>query len=239
MKRALITGATGCLGQALGRRLAADGLHVILHTHQRHREALELCAELCRQGGSAEVTCFDLTQREPTHCALEELLKQGPIQVLVNNAGIHDDAVFPGMQPAQWQRVIDVSLSGFFHVTQPLILPMVRSRWGRIITLSSVAAITGNRGQTNYAAAKAALHGATKSLALELASRQITVNAIAPGIIASPMSAATFDQDAIARLVPMKRAGTPEEVAHLVAFLVSDQAGYMTGQILSLDGGMT
>jgi 3-oxoacyl-[acyl-carrier protein] reductase len=144
----------------------------------------------------------------------------------------------PGMQPQQWSRVIDVSLNGFFNVTQPLLLPMIRKRWGRIINISSVAAIAGNPGQTNYAAAKAGLHGATRSLSLELASRGITVNTVAPGIITSPMIADAFPQDAIQRLVPMKRAGRPEEVADLVAFLASDRAAYISGQIISINGGM-
>jgi len=146
--------------------------------------------------------------------------------------------VMPGMRAAQWSRVIAVSLDGFFNVTQPLLMPMIGTRWGRIVNLSSVAAIAGNRGQTNYAAAKAGLHGATKSLALELASRGITVNAVAPGIIASPMTAGAFPREAIDRMVPMKRAGEPGEVADLVAFLASDRAAYISGQIISINGGM-
>ena len=156
----------------------------------------------------------------------------------MNNAGIHDDAVFPGMRAEQWQRVIDVSLNGFFNVTQPLTMPMMRTRWGRIITISSVAAITGNRGQTNYAAAKGALHSASRSLSQELASRGITVNVVAPGIIDTAMSEGTFDAAAIARLVPMKRAGRPAEVADLVGFLASEQAAYISGQVISINGGM-
>ncbi|HCE07733.1 MAG TPA: 3-oxoacyl-ACP reductase, partial [Oxalobacteraceae bacterium] len=154
------------------------------------------------------------------------------------NAGIHDDAVFPGMQAAQWHRVIDVSVNGFFNVTQPLMMPMIRSRWGRIINVSSIAALTGNRGQVNYSAAKGALNAATKSLALEIASRGITVNAVAPGIIDSDMSKGAFDQQAIERMVPMKRVGKPEEVADLVSFLTSPRAAYITGQIISINGGM-
>jgi 3-oxoacyl-[acyl-carrier protein] reductase len=166
------------------------------------------------------------------------MLSAGPIQILVNNAGIHDDAVFPGMSALQWQRVIDVSLQGFFHVTQPLLLPMLRTRWGRIVNISSVAAQIGNRGQVNYAAAKGALISATRALALEVATRGVTVNAIAPGIIATSMSESTFDDAAIARLVPMQRAGTGAEVASLIDFLAADGAGYITGQVISINGGM-
>jgi 3-oxoacyl-[acyl-carrier protein] reductase len=178
------------------------------------------------------------TDATATASALQALLEQGPIQVLVNNAGIHDDAVFPGMQLAQWQRVLDVSLNGFFHVTQPLTLPMIRTRWGRIISITSVAAVAGNRGQVNYSAAKGALHAATKSLALEVASRGITVNAVAPGIIDTAMTQGSFSADDINRMVPMKRAGKAEEVADLVGFLASDQAAYISGQVISINGGM-
>jgi 3-oxoacyl-[acyl-carrier protein] reductase len=156
----------------------------------------------------------------------------------VNNAGIHDDAAFPGMSASQWHRVIDVSVDGFYNVTQALILPMIRTRWGRILNISSVAALTGNRGQVNYAAAKGALNAATKALSLEVASRGITVNAVAPGIIASGMGGSGFDAAAIASLVPMKRAGSAQEVASLVAYLASPEAGYITGQIISINGGM-
>jgi 3-oxoacyl-[acyl-carrier protein] reductase len=238
LRRALVTGGSGALGQAIARRLAAAGHHVIVHAHLGFAAAQALVAELCQLGGSAEAVQFDVVDADATGAALGLLLAAGPIQIVVNNAGVHDDAVMPGMARAQWDRVLDVSLNGFFHVTQPLLLPMIRTRWGRIVSLSSVAAILGNRGQVNYAAAKAGLHGATRSLALELASRGITVNAVAPGIIASPMTEAAFPPEAIERLVPMKRAGRPEEVAELVGFLVSDQAGYISGQVISINGGM-
>ena len=238
MKRALVTGASGAIGAAICARLAADGLHVIVHANRRLAEAERIAAGIRQAGGAAQAVAFDVTDPARTGEALQELLGAGPVQVLVNNAGIHDDAVLPGMKREQWTRVIDVSLNGFFNVTQPLLLPMMATRWGRIVSISSVAALMGNRGQANYAAAKAGLHGATKSLAIELASRGITVNAVAPGIIAGGMTDGLFDQEAIARLVPMKRAGAPAEVAALVAFLASEQAGYISGQVISINGAM-
>jgi 3-oxoacyl-[acyl-carrier protein] reductase len=238
MKRALVTGGSGDLGSAIARRLARDGLHVIVHANARLATAEAVAAAIRADGGSAEAIAFDVTDAQASAAALERLLEAGAIQVLVNNAGIHDDAVFPGMRSEQWHSVIDVSLHGFFHVTQPLSLPMARTRWGRIISISSVAAIMGNRGQANYAAAKGALHGASKSLSLELASRGITVNVVAPGIIASAMADGVFDKDALARMVPAKRAGTPDEVAALVAFLAGPDAGYISGQVISINGGM-
>jgi len=238
MKRALVTGGSGAIGAAVCRRLAADGCHVYVHANRRAEEALALAAAIVAAGGSASSVAFDVADGEATLKALQKVLEAGPIQVLVNNAGIHDDAVMPGMKPEQWSRVIDVSLNGFFNVTQPLLLPMLGTRWGRIVSVSSVAALAGNRGQTNYAAAKAGLHGATKALALELASRGITVNAVAPGIIESPMSGEAFGREVIERIVPMKRSGKPEEVADLIGFLASEQAGYISGQVISINGAM-
>jgi 3-oxoacyl-[acyl-carrier protein] reductase len=238
MKRALVTGGSGAIGGAIATALAAAGHYVIVHANSRLAVAEEIAAKITGLGGAAQAVCFDITNAAETDATLARLLAAGPIQVLVNNAGIHDDAVMPGMQAAQWSRVIDVSLNGFFNVTQPLLLPMIRTRWGRIINISSVSGIMGNRGQTNYAAAKAGLHGATRSLALELASRGITVNSVAPGIISSPANEDTFPQAVIDRLVPMKRAGLPSEVAALVGFLASDQAGYISGQQISINGGM-
>ncbi len=237
-KRALVTGGSGGIGSAICRQLALDGFHVIVHANRNLASAQTLVDEIKTVGGQAQAVAFDVTDAAATTAALEALLAHGPIQVIVNNAGIHDDAVFPGMQLRQWQQVIDVSLNGFFHVTQPLMMPMIRTRWGRIINITSVAAVTGNRGQVNYSAAKGALHAATKSLALEVASRGITVNAVAPGIIKTSMSEDAFDAPTIAKLVPMKRAGRPEEVADLVSFLASDRAAYISGQIISINGAM-
>lgn len=238
MKRALVTGGSGGIGAAICRRLAADGHHVIVHANRGLAKAAAVVAAIAAAGGSGEAVAFDVTERAASAAALEKLLDAGPIQILVNNAGIHADAVFPGMSGEQWDTVLDVSLNGFFNVTQPLTMPMIRTRWGRIINISSVAGIAGNRGQVNYAAAKGALHAAGKSLALEVASRGITVNSVAPGIIATGMIDGSFDAETIKKLVPMQRAGQPEEVADLVAFLASEQAAYISGQVISINGGM-
>ncbi len=237
-RRALVTGGSGGIGAAICKRLARAGHHVFVHANRGTEAASALVGEILASGKSAQTVFFDVTDPSGTRQALEALLNEGPIQILVNNAGIHDDAVFPGMSGDQWHRVIDTSVNGFFNVTQPLTMPMIRTRWGRIINISSVAALTGNRGQVNYSAAKGALNAATKSLALEVASRGVTVNAIAPGIIATQMSETVFDEDTIARLVPMKRAGLPDEVASLVAYLASEEASYITAQIISINGGM-
>ena len=234
-----MTGGSGAIGAAICRRLAAAGRRVAVHANRNLAQAERVAQNIRAEGGAAEAVAFDVTNEQETAGALERMLADGPVQIIVNNAGIHADAPMAGMSGEQWKSVLDVSLHGFFNVTRPLLLPMMGTRWGRIISLSSVAALRGNRGQTNYAAAKAGLHGATRSLALELASRGITVNAVAPGIIASPMAAQAFTDSAIASLVPMKRAGQPEEVAALVGFLASDDAGYISGQVITIDGAMT
>lgn len=237
-KRALVTGASGALGSAIARRLARDGASVLLHASSRPDAIEQLAAGIRAASGIAECHVFDLRSDEATAAACAAMLQGGPVQIIVNNAGVHDDAVLPGMRPEQWHKVIDVSLNGFFRVTQPLLLPMLRTRWGRILNISSVSALTGNKGQVNYAAAKGALNSATKALSLEVAARGVTVNAIAPGVIASPMADAVFDAALIQQMVPAKRAGTPEEVAALAGFLASPEAAYITGQVISINGGM-
>lgn len=238
MRRALVTGGSGGIGAAICRRLAADGCHVYVHANTNRDAAQRVAEDIIAAGGAASAAAFDVTDAQSTKASLDAILAEGVIQILVNNAGLHDDAVFPAMRSEQWHRVIDVSLHGFFNVTQPLTMPMIRGRWGRIVNISSAAAIAGNRGQVNYSAAKGALNAATKSLAIELASRGITVNAVAPGIIETTMIEGKFEDAIIERMVPMKRAGQPAEVAELVAFLASDRAAYITGQVISINGGM-
>jgi 3-oxoacyl-[acyl-carrier protein] reductase len=237
-KRALVTGGSGEIGAAICRQLAAAGHHVYIHAHENITGALSLAQKLKADGLLADSIAFDVTDENATRAQLEILLGEGAIQILINNAGVHDDAIFPGMSHHQWHRVMDVSVNGFFNVTQPLMMPMIGTRWGRVINISSLSALIGNRGQVNYSAAKGALNGATRSLAIEVASRGITVNAVAPGIITTAQTRTSFDAETIERLVPMKRAGRPEEVASLVRFLASDDAAYITGQIISVNGGI-
>ena len=236
--RALVTGGSGALGQAISETLARAGHEVWVHANSSLALAQETVQRIVAAGGAAHAIAFDVTDAEATRVALEDVLEGGALQILVNNAGIHDDAPMAGMTQHQWRSVLDVSLNGFFNVTQPLLMPMIRTRWGRIVNIASVAGIMGNRGQVNYAAAKAGLIGATKSLAQELASRGITVNAVAPGIIASPMIEEAFAPERIKQIVPVGRAGEPDEVAAMVAYLASDAAAYVTGQVLSINGGL-
>lgn len=234
-RRALVTGGSGAIGAAICRALARDGVEVIVHANRRLDEARRIAAEI----GSPHAIAFDVADRAAAHAALEPLVEEEPIHIVVNNAGVHDDAAFPAMRPEQWERVIAVSLHGFYNVTQPLVMPMVRARWGRIVSVTSVAAEIGNRGQVNYAAAKGALHAATRSLAREVGSRGLTVNCVSPGLVDTPMSAGLFEPAAIERMVPLQRMGRPEEVAAAVAFLASEAAGYITGQVVPVNGGMT
>jgi len=238
-RRALVTGGSGAIGAAICRALARQGCEVLVHGSSRAQAAAEVASGIVAAGGRAKSVAFDIRDGDATRAALEAIVEEAPVQVLVNNAGIHEDAAFPAMGAESWHRVIDVCLNGFYHVTRPLVMPMVRSRWGRIVSITSVAATLGNRGQANYAAAKGGVEAATRTLARELGSRGITVNCVAPGIIATPMSAEAFDAERVSALVPLQRQGTAEEVAAVVAFLASDAAGYITGQVVPVDGGMT
>jgi 3-oxoacyl-[acyl-carrier protein] reductase len=238
LRRALVTGGSGDLGGAICRALAAANYHVVVHANGGLDRAELVAAAIRAVGGSAHAISCDVTDATAAQAALDTLLRDGPIHAVISNAGVHDDAPMAGMSAEQWHRVIDVSLHGFFHVVQPLLLPMARARFGRVVAVGSVAGQLGNRGQANYAAAKAGLHGAVKSLAREMASRGITANVVAPGVIESRMTAADFPPERIRAMVPAQRAGTPEEVAALVAFLCSDSAGYINGQVIGINGGM-
>lgn len=239
MSRALVTGASRGIGAAIARALARAGHEVVLNYRTQHEQAERVRAEIEEAGGRALLACFDVRDGEATRAAIAQLLAQDePIEVLVNNAGIAKDNAFPSIPFADWEAVTRTTLDGFYHVTQPLVMPMVRRRRGRIINISSISGVRGNRGQTNYAAAKAGLIGATKSLAIELAKRNITVNAVAPGLIDTEMLADAPVEHAL-KLIPMARLGRAEEVAELVAFLASEKAGYITGQVIGIDGGLS
>jgi 3-oxoacyl-[acyl-carrier protein] reductase len=237
--RALVTGASRGIGAAVAEALAAAGHPLILNYQSREDAAREVKARIEAAGGTAELCPFDVTDRQATADALEALLsdKSAPIGVLVNNAGVVRDALLPVLGPDDWDLVLRTSLDGFYNVTKPLVMPMVRKRWGRIITVTSVSGQIGNPGQTNYSAAKAGLAGATKALSKEIARRGVTVNAVAPGLVETDMIAGA-PLDEIVKAIPMRRLGKPEEVAALVAFLASDAAGYITGQVIGINGGL-
>lgn len=235
--RALVTGGSGDIGAAICHALAESGLTVIVHAGSNIERAQHVAAEILTNGGEAQSVQFDLTDSHATETSMAKLLAQSPISVVVHNSGIHDDAPMAGMSAEQWLKVIDVNLNGFYRTTQPTLLGMARQGWGRVIAMSSVAARLGNRGQSNYAAAKAGLHGSIISLAREMGARGITANAVAPGLIDTSMTAETNLDHAMA-LIPAGRMGTPKEVADLTAFLCSESAAYINGQIIGIDGGM-
>lgn len=235
--RALVTGGSGEIGAAICRALAADGLHVIVHAAGGIERAERVVNSIAEAGGSAEVARFDLTDGESARAIVADLAETEPLGVVVHNAGIHDDAPMAGMSPEQWQRVVDINLGGFYSVVQPALLGMARLRWGRVIAISSVAARLGNRGQVNYAAAKAGLHGAVASLAREMANRGVAANVIAPGVIDTGMLG-ELDRDSLLAAIPAGRFGRPEDVGTLATFLCSDAAAYINGQVIGVDGGM-
>jgi len=237
---ALVTGASRGIGAACARALSEAGHPVLVNFREREDAALAVKAEIERSGGRAELLRFDVRDAAAVDAALAPWLADGaePIGVVVNNAGVTRDAPFPAMERAAWDDVMHTTLDGFFHVTRPLVMPMVRRRWGRIVNVSSVSGTLGQRGQVNYAAAKAGLVGATRALARELAKRGITVNAVAPGLVDTEMLEGA-PVDKLLELVPMRRLGRPEEIASVVAFLASDAAAYVTGQVIGIDGGLT
>lgn len=235
----LVTGASGGIGRAIALRLAADGYQVALH-YSRNLDGAEETARLVEETGSnCRLISFDQSQREQTRNALEtDMAEHGAYYGVVCNAGITSDAAFPMMTDDDWDHVIEVNLGGFFNVLQPVVMPMVRRRKpGRIVTLSSVSGLMGNRGQVNYSASKAGVIGATKALAIELAKRQITVNCVAPGVIETEMTD-KLPIEQVLDAIPARRAGTPVEVAALVAFLCSADAAYITRQVISVNGGL-
>ena len=238
-RRVLVTGASGGIGGAIARRLGAAGFELCLHYHRSAAKAEALAREIAAAGGKARTLSFDVADREAARAALEaDLEAHGAYWGAVCNAGVTADNAFPAMPGADWDRVIATNLTGFYNVLHPLVMPLVRLRdGGRIVSIASVSGLMGNRGQTNYSAAKAGLMGASKALAVELASRRITVNCVAPGFIETDM-VGELPLEEILKQIPLGRAGKPEEVAALVAFLFSDDAAYITRQVLSVNGGM-
>jgi 3-oxoacyl-[acyl-carrier protein] reductase len=235
----LVTGASRGIGRAIALRLAHDGYDIIVHCRSRLDEAEAVAAEIRAIGPAARVMCFDVSDRAACATAISaDVEAHGAYYGVVCNAGIARDNAFPAMTGEEWDIVIHTNLDSFYNVLQPVIMPMVRRRKpGRIVTLSSMSGITGNRGQTNYSAAKAGIIGATKALAVELAKREITVNCVAPGLIETEMAHAEVIEEAL-KLIPLRRMGRPEEVAASVAFLMSKDAGYITRQVISVNGGL-
>lgn len=240
MNYALVTGGSRGIGRAIAIRLAADGFAVIINYVSNLKAAEETFAEITAAGGTAELLRFDVSKPEEIEAALEAWETAHPddtVTVLINNAGIRRDNVLIFMQNDEWHSVVDTSLNGFFYTTRRLLKGMLSKRSGRIINISSLSGLKGLPGQANYSAAKAALIGATKALAQEVAPRKVTVNAICPGFIESDMTAG-LDVNELKKLVPMRRFGTADEVAALASFLASDQAAYITGQAISINGGL-
>ena len=242
MKRVLVTGSSRGIGRAVARRLAEDGYAVVTHAVRNADAARETAAECARISGQPEqpVLVFDLADRAATTAALEaDIAANGPYFGIVANAGVNADAPFPILEGDAWDKVIDTDLTGLYNLLKPVVMPMISNRIrGRIVTLSSVSGVAGNRGQVNCSAAKAGVIGAAKALAVELAKRGITVNAVAPGVIETEMAATIEEPELVKRAIPMRRFGTPEEVAGLVAFLFRDEAAYITRQVISVNGGL-
>jgi 3-oxoacyl-[acyl-carrier protein] reductase len=238
-RRVLVTGATGSIGRAIALQLAQDGFHVTIHCRSRIAEAKALQEEIQEAGGLADVVAFDVTDRAKAKQCLEERIEaDGSYYGVVCNAGITRDNAFPALTDEDWDLVIRTSLDGFYNIVHPMMMPMIRTRkGGRIVCISSVSGVIGNRGQVNYSAAKAGLIGATKALAVELANRGITVNTIAPGLIESEMLDSVTIERALP-IIPMNRVGVPADVAALVSFLFSDSANYITRQVIGVNGGM-
>lgn len=234
---ALVTGASRGIGAAIALRLAREGMHVLINYARDHEKAEQTLQKIQGAGGSGSICCFDVCDAQAVDRALVSLLEEHHISVLINNAGVAEDGPFPTMESSAWTRVTRTTLDGFYNVTRPLVMPMVRKRFGRIVNISSVSGVMGNRGQVNYSAAKAGLIGATKALAQEVAKRKVTVNAVAPGLIETDMSEGAPIEE-ILRHIPMRRMGQADEVAALVSFLCSNDAAYITGQCVGISGGL-